>query len=405
MIRIFITSTLLALLIIPATCSTTVRPTVQVNYQIDPPTLFPGDNGTVTISLQNMATGDVYVQEDSKTFDMNAYIVSALLIGNDEIEVLGKGYSNIGLIGPGDTLNLTFNVKAKKDASNGINFLNLELIGGSDMYDLNYKIPIKIDDQNIQVTFPKLPSNMINEISTIKVNVINPRSTDINNLILSPSCEDFLISPSNIFVGTIPAKNNSTIEFTVNTVKSISGTKNLRCVASYFNGNNAHTSEITSTYINITSKPTLTLTNIGIESLGNKYTITGEINNIGSTDMKNVVVSLIDSKEIKSTQPYPSYFIGSLEGDDFSSFELTALLSQKTSEIPILIEFRGIDDTYTSITKSIALDSAELPTKTGKEESFPLLLISGIVVSILAFGIIRYSWKKQKEINQTDGNS
>lgn len=66
---------------------------------------------------------------------------------------------------------------------------------------------------------------MINEISTVTVDVINPRSSDIKDVILSPSCEDVLIYPSNIFVGTIPAGNNSTVEFTVNTVKSSPGNK------------------------------------------------------------------------------------------------------------------------------------------------------------------------------------
>ncbi len=114
MIRSIATSILCIFLIIPVAGDTTVRPTVQVTCQSDPLSLFPEDNGTVTVSLKNMATGDVYVQEDSKTFDMNAYIVSASLIGTNDIEVMDKGYSNIGLIGPGDTLNLTFNIKVKK---------------------------------------------------------------------------------------------------------------------------------------------------------------------------------------------------------------------------------------------------------------------------------------------------
>ncbi len=393
---------LLTLFIIQAAGSTTVRPTVELSYQLDPPALFPGDNGTVTMSLKNMATGDVYVQEDSKTLDMNAYIVSASLIGTDEIEVLDKGYSNIGLIGPGDTLNLIFNIRTKKEASSGTHFLNFELIGGSDMYDLNYKVPIKVDDKNMQIVFSNLPSNMINEVSTITVKIINPRSTDLNNVILSPSCEGALISPSNIFVGTVSAGNSSTVEFTVNTVNSNSGNKNIKCIASYFNGDNIHTSEITSIDINVISKPTLTLTNVEIKNLGNKYTITGEINNIGTTDMKNVVISVLDSKGVNSTQPYPSYFIGSLEKDDFSSFELSALVSPGTSEIPLLIEFRGTDNAYTSITKSIALDSVELPIQTDKEASSPLLLVIGIILCIVVFGIIWYSWKKQKKTNQRD---
>ena len=396
---------LLTLSIIQAAGDTTVRPTVELSYQVDPPAFFPGDNGTVTISLKNMATGDVYVQEDSKTFDMNAYIVSASLIGTDEIEVLGKGYSNIGLVGPGDTLNLTFNVKAKKEASSGTHFLNFELVGGSDMYDLNYKVPIKIDDKNIQVVFLNLPYNMINEISTMKVNIINPRSTDLNNVIMSPSCEDAFISPSNIFVGTVQAGNSSTVEFTVNTVNSNSGTKKIKCIASYFNGDNLHKSETISTDVNVISKPTLTLTNVETKNSGNGYTITGEINNIGTTDMKNVAISVLDSKGINSTQPYPSYFVGSLEKDDFSSFELSALVSPGTSEIPLLIEFRGTDNAFTSFTKSVALNSVELPAQTDNKETSPLVYVIGLVLCIAVFGIIWYSWKKQKKEKQREGDS
>jgi len=405
MIRSLATLMLLTFLIIPVAGDTTVRPTVQVTCQSDPLSLFPEDNGTVTVSLKNMATGDVYVQEDSKTFDMNAYIVSASLIGTNEIEVTDKGYSNIGLIGPGDTLNLTFNIKAKKEASSGIHFLNFELIGGSDMYDLNYKIPIKIDDRNVQLVFSNLPSSMINEISTVTVDVINPRSSDINNVILSPSCEDVLIYPSNIFVGTVPAGNNSTVEFTVNTVKSSPGNKKIKCLTSYFNGDNHHTSETTSTNLDVISKPTLTLTNIEVDNLGSKYTVSGEINNIGLTDMKNVMVSLIDSKGINSTQPYPSYFIGSLEKDDFSSFELSAFVSPGTSEIPLLIEFRGTDNAYTSITKSVYLNSKESSVQTDKKASSPLLITIIIIMCIAVFGIIGYSWKKQKKMNKGEGES
>ncbi len=48
---------LFTLFIIPVAGDTTVRPNVQVSSQSDPLSLFPGDNGTVTISLKNMATG------------------------------------------------------------------------------------------------------------------------------------------------------------------------------------------------------------------------------------------------------------------------------------------------------------------------------------------------------------
>ena len=134
---------LLAICAVPAAGDTDVRPTVALNYQVEPAVLMPGDSGTVTISLNNMATGEIYVSEDDKTFDMNAYILSATLGGNSNIDILDSSYTNVGLMGPGDTLELTFNIKAKEDIQNSVHFLNFELVGGSDMYDLNYKIPVK----------------------------------------------------------------------------------------------------------------------------------------------------------------------------------------------------------------------------------------------------------------------
>lgn len=62
MVRSSVNLILCIFLIIPAAGDTTVRPTVQVTCQSNPLSFFPEDNGTVTVSLKNMATGDVYVR-------------------------------------------------------------------------------------------------------------------------------------------------------------------------------------------------------------------------------------------------------------------------------------------------------------------------------------------------------
>ncbi|MCD4801181.1 MAG: hypothetical protein K8R01_06295, partial [Methanococcoides sp.] len=149
-----------------ATAETEIRPTVVVDYTIDPAVLMSGDTGTITMDIENMATGTVYVTEDDETFDMNAYIASITLAGNSNIDVISKGYTDIGLLGPKDTIKLTFNVRAKDNATNGIHFLNMEVVGGSDMYDLNYNIPVKIDNRDLKLIMATMPSTVMNEIST-----------------------------------------------------------------------------------------------------------------------------------------------------------------------------------------------------------------------------------------------
>lgn len=387
---------LLNICIIPVAGDTTVRPTVAVDYKIEPAVLMPGDTGTITVFLKNMATGEVYVKENDETFDMNAYLVSAALGGDDNIEALDKGYTNIGLLGPNDTIQLIFNVKAKADATDGVHFLNFELVGGSEMYDLNYKIPVKIDKRELKIIKSNIPSTVINEVSNITVDVVNTRSNDISGVIVTPVCDDLIFTPSEIFVGDISPGNKSTMTFTFNTIGIGNGTKNISFSATYFNGDNLHKAQDNGTTVNIVDKSALLLTDIKTERLGSKYTVTGEINNIGTTDMKNVKLSVLESGGIEPLQPYANCFVGTLEADDISSFELSALInSSNTVKIPVLIEFRSNDNTYTSVTESIDLNNSVLPDLSNEEGMSRVEIAAAGFACFAIIGIIGYSWKKR----------
>ena len=388
---------LLAICAVPAAGDTDVRPTVALNYQVEPAVLMPGDSGTVTITLNNMATGEIYVREDNKTFDMNAYILSATLGGNSNIDILDSSYTNVGLMGPGDTLELTFNIKAKEDIQNSVHFLNFELVGGSDMYDLNYRIPVKVDDRDLKLIVSNLPSTVMNEIATITLDIVNTRANDVTSVIAKPVGDGVVFTPSEVFVGTIMAGNRSTATFTLDTMGSSSGVKDVSFSASYFNGDNLHSSAEVSTTINVVEQSSLLLTAIEIEDIGTKYSITGDINNVGTTDAKNVMVSVVESDDVEPIQPYANYFIGTLEADDFSSFELSARVSGDITSIPVLIEFRNTDNAYTSITETIDLGSNSI-IGSGSSDGMSPIVIGAIVISAIAIiGIIGYSWKKRKE--------
>ena len=388
---------LLLTFVASATGDTDVRPTVAVSYEVDPATFLPGDTGTITIVLENMATGEIYVQEDDETFDMNAYIVRATLFGDDEIDILDSGYTNIGLMGPGDTLQLTFNIKAGKDASEGVHFLNFQLVGGSDMYDLNYKVPVKIDKRSLKLIVSNLPTTLVNEISTITVDAVNIRPNEVSSVIVVPGGNDVIFTPSEVFVGSITTGNKSNATFTLNTLESAEGTKDISFSASYFNGNNLHQSNDVAITINIIRQSPLILTGIEIEHTGNRYTITGDLNNVGTTDAKNVVISAIGSDGIKPVQPYANYFVGTLEADDFSSFELSALItSGDIKTVPVLIEFRNTDNAYSSLTESITLEDGGSAVRSSEGGiSTNVLIITGLA-AIVIIGIIGYSWKKRK---------
>ncbi|TQD25048.1 COG1361 S-layer family protein [Methanolobus vulcani] len=385
--------------------TTEVRPTLTLDYTIEPEVFMPGDMGTVTVTLSNMATGEIYVEEDDETLDMNAYIASASLDGNSDLQILDKSYTDIGLLGPGDTLKLTFNVKVKENATTGVHFVDLIIVGGSNMYDLNYRIPVKVDVRNVKVIMSNFPSTLMNEVSTISVDVVNRRPNDVTSVIVTPHAKGMTFSPSDYFIGGIPEGNKSTATFTFNTMSSEEGYTDVSFTASYFNGDNLHNSETASKEVRIIKQSPLVFTGIEIENSGNKYTLSGDLNNFGITDAKNVMVSIDETEGIEPLQPYANYFIGTLEADDFSSFELSArVTSQNMTTIPILIEFRDPDNAYTAITQEISLDTSSGVSYSGSDDegsSLGLWLGAGIII-IAIVAVIGYSWKKRKDDESED---
>jgi len=384
-----------------ATAETEIRPTVVVDYTMDPAVLMSGDTGTITMDIENMATGTVYVTEDDETFDMNAYIASITLAGNSNIDVISKGYTDIGLLGPKDTIKLTFNVRAKDNATNGIHFLNMEVVGGSDMYDLNYNIPVKIDNRDLKLIMATMPSTVMNEISTIELDIINTRPNEVNNVIITPEGNGVQFNPSEVFVGAIPSGNKSTVTVTLNTMASTSGEKDVSFTASFFNGDNYHVSGKKDTTIDVVEQPSLIFTSIEVKNIGKQYTFTGDINNFGTTDAKNVLVSVAGSDDIKPMQPYANYFIGTLEADDFSSFELSAqILSSNVTKVPILIEFRDTDNVYSSVTGYIDLENIATYENDNKPATWVWLIAAVLLIAVAV--AIAYSWKKREQTLETD---
>ncbi|WP_370572891.1 COG1361 S-layer family protein [Methanomethylovorans sp.] len=358
---------------------------------------MPGDTGTVTVELRNMASGEVYVQEDDETFDMNAYIASATLEGNKGIKILDGRQTDVGLLGPGDYIRLTFNIQANESAANGMHFLELEVVGGSNMYNLNYRIPVKVDDKDLKIIVSDMPPTLMKEYSIVNVEVVNLRSNDITGVIVTPKGNDIGFFPTNVFVGTINGGNKSTATFTLNTMTSGKGNKEMQFSTTYFNGDNLHISSDTNYNIEVVDQPALILSTIEIERTGNVYSITGDINNFGTTDTKNVMISVMETENITPVQPYEKYFVGTLESDDFSSFELSASTQgSNVEEIPLLIEFRNTNNAYAYINENIALQKGMVP-ESNDSGGMSFVMIGLIaVICIAVLGVIAYSWKKRK---------
>ena len=139
--------------------------------------------------------------------------------------------------------------------------------------------------------------------------------------------------------------------------------------------------------------------------------IRDSISNAGLSAAKGVVMRIGEGDCFSAAYPYPSYFVGSLNPDDFSSFELDVRVfsnassnaSSTTAEntekgevsIPIVIEFKDEDGNTFKKTEYVQVKLSEQEEWETSAEISPLLIAILVIIAALILLFIIYSWKKR----------
>ena len=233
----------------------------------DPEVLIPGDEGTVTITLTNTAS-QYSVTINGKDYDTNAQLNEIELIGSDGIVVTTDSYQNMGVLGPGDSIEISYNVRVSDDATDGTEHLNLALTGSSHTYNAKWNIPVRVESAGIKI-IPSKPLKLACDGGKIEFDVANTHSSTFTSVSIEPRAEGITFTPTEYFIGTMEPDELFTIEFdcevTGNTeiVKLMdAGNKvefagnssddtELHLYAEYRNGNNQHERVINNRVIEI----------------------------------------------------------------------------------------------------------------------------------------------------------
>ncbi|ALK04635.1 MAG: S-layer domain protein [Methanosarcina sp. 795] len=222
--------------------------TVELKEVISEPQVFmPGDRGTITVTLTNTATTPT-VTIDGVDYDTNARIQAAVLRPlSDGIVVLDAPYEDMGILGPGDSIKLTFNVKVTEEATEGTHNLELAIEGNSFDYNSKKNIPLKVDSSNIMV-IPSKELTMINGKATIEFDVANTHPNEFNSVSIKPEAEGIRFYPAEYFIGPMNPDELFTIEFTAVADDSWNPRNeegaNMSLTANYNNGINRHVNTV-----------------------------------------------------------------------------------------------------------------------------------------------------------------
>ena len=343
------------------------------NVVISPSLPFEGDIITVTVTIQNTGIEPVAISR-------------AELYSKDLTIMNQRIYASVGSIGAGNTMEFTFSVRA--NAQDGIYYLWFYL-DFRDAGSLQYHIPVTISNTPVVVSVLDMPAIFQeNGEETITVSVGNPRENTLNGVFVQISGEGITSRQNTRFIGALPADESREISCDLTAAKST----DLLITTTYQTGTNEHQSELV---IPITvgsggKSASLIINNVELDAQTTGYhKISGDVNNAGLKTAEAVVVTT--DYPATPIEPYRTYVIGSLNPDDFSSFDLT-FTTDDMSQIPVIATYKDRSGTVFSETIMLDLSYAFEENEAAKNpNSSPVIYV---VLIVLAGAVLYIAWKR-----------
>lgn len=340
---------------------------------LDPAVFIEGDTGTITVEVTNNGVQSVPLRRAT--------------MYDPDIRVLSNPYDTATSIGAGNKMTFVFTVKA--DVPEGIYYPVFSL----DFRDAGYlRYPVKLQVQNdkLEISVVEKPDTFsAGKKDTVRIIVGNPRDNQVNGVIVYPGGQGLDIVPTSYFIGNINPDSSSGLSLSVTPYE----TTNLKIKVEYKNGINTHISEVTVPVVLGESKKQANpiLSNIVVDLEGETYSVTGDVTNAGLEVANSVVV--MAGEGVTPVDPYRKYVVGSLQPDDFSSFEIT-FQAENLESVPIVVTYKDVDGNL--FEKTTAVDVPEFTPGAGKEGGIPLPIIGLIIViAVVIGGVIWYSWRKR----------
>jgi hypothetical protein len=312
---------------------------------LDPEVYFPYETGTVTVELANSGNQTISLSYPN-------------ILENHFRVMNSNTYNTVIRLGPGAKMIYSFLISA--DAPDGTYF-PLFTVSTTQSGSISYPFKIQVDSKNLKAIIADKPDIFsIGKKSTVNLSIVNPRNSALTNILITPQGAGFEVSPSQKFVSSLNSGSSMEIPFQVTPARE----SDLTFHVSYQNGDNDHTTDVVLP-LNIGEDKKAAVpvvNNIEVVSQGSIYKITGDVSNVGITDAKSMVLTVINPA--KAVEPYPYYAIGSLASDDFSSFELN-FAANDLSSVPLQIQWKDADGNTFSTVKELNLRTIPASGSTG----------------------------------------
>jgi hypothetical protein len=409
LLRWLMVSIILAAIPLGAMAATS-SPTVTIgSYQVTPPILLPGQEGIVSIVIQNTAksasstettvdSGTAGSTTSSETRDISAVFDSVYLFGNG-LEVLEGNYDHPGALGPGQSMQLTFLIRAPVKSGMYFPDVWIHIPDGS---NIRYPVPVNVNStigiqkQTILILNSTLPESIQpgDEIP-VTLTVQNEGQLLADEVTVRIRNVSTLVAPMNTdtyHLGRIESGGTGTVELMLLSDKTTSpGLIQVPVTLQYNDMDGTVHTQTGSINLVMKGKGELGFVSVDTnpQQLGENapFDLTVRIENTGTGEIKSVSARIdLQSEGTKEA------FIGKIKpGNDAPAmFFLEGL---KTGTYPFNITISYTDDLGDHTM------SRELSVRVPPADGSGTILLGLLVLGILGFGVYRFWYVPKKNGN------
>jgi hypothetical protein len=309
-----LTCFLLALLVVPLPVLAEAPTVMVADYKIMPPVLLPGDVGTITATIRNTASSasireSTGIQsggtfENTRITDIGVNIESVHLESKD-VEVISGNYKQVGSIGPGQSIPITFLIRAP--AQDGIYFpeIWIDVTGGQ---SVRQPIPVNVNTQIAILKKPGLTAlktlpEGVNPGDDFSVKVVLnndglSRADQVSVFVNSSTPSITPKTPSTYHTGSLLKGENATLDMVFSSDKKAPiGLNRVFLTITYANADGTTNTQTETLGIHVKGKAKIGIASVSVDPVrikkGDSVSLIIRLENTG-TDNANSVKASID---------------------------------------------------------------------------------------------------------------
>jgi hypothetical protein len=342
--------------------------TISTSLSTDQPT--PDENFTLTTRLANVGDGETdYVVRDVSVREGREP-------DSDRYDRIGRNER----LRPGDALSRTANFSLDEPGEQRV-YVHVRLVSDTRAHTVVHPVNVTVYENHPRLSV-KTEETLPGSPTTMNVSLANGQSGAIRGVEVSLEGEDATIKDNHRVASSVDSGAQRTFEFTA--LDGTEGRERLTARVAYTDANGTHRSftRTLSTAFTAPEHPgNVTLTGLQVSRDGDRLRISGTASNVGETGVESVVVGVDGGDGVAPGQSQAEYFVGSVAASDFTSFEVSARLTENGSTVQVPLRVRylvdGVAQTKTvTVAYDPTADGSETPA--GEQGGLPLTLLGGV---------------------------